>query len=1091
MPEADQAKDAAKLSRLRLFVGGLHEDVTTPDLRQRFGKFGSVSSVDISLKRDAQGTVANVFAHMDIDITQANFKKCVSTYNNAKWKGHAMRVQVAKDSFLTKLEAERKAHLENEDDEKPVVRKTLKMKEQEEAMAKLEENLNKAGVENFILKAAVPGTPIPGEDSWIVGKFGRVLPIMHMRRRDKRSHMTYDPSKYGHYLRKFKENPQNDQLMSESSVTKLTWHLPEEKSAMDRKRMGEFPDCGQKKKSKTQLQSVLTGQKINEKSQPQQFQRQIGGATSHAEEQNSFEVVKVKRKENKKEFVKLWPITANETDTEANIAQSKKEQREDVAEVGEVLKQCQLESDNESCGSADTDEICNITRKPDRAGKQVLSNWADDYYHKERVSLILSDGEYNIRQENYLENKVENPDPGLGLASADVSSLKMHEGVSSYGQRTSGDTDAILEESFNEEDNMGINESAANGEGDKDDDEDESDAKDEGKIDKHNLEEDEESENDTSDEDSEEEESNSEEDFEFTKNLKEDHFGGEDEVEDSDEDDDEEDGEIDAKEDVKDIEKIKRGDLGGDEEVEDSDEDDEAEGSESDSDDSDEDDDEDDESDASKDIEIKEDHRLGDDQDQDDDSDEDDKSSAAVITEDLKKSPHKEKIISLKDNTGILNKNPKNKMKGDEEDSDDSNDSSDSSDSIDVPQKAGKISKPGSVKIKGGKRALSDKIRLESVKKRQAAVLHQKTAIQEALKAVDSRKDTGSGRHMRFDSDEEGESLKDVKAGNAVKTETKKLSGLFDSDDEEEMEIDEEADEERFKIKPQFLGKAGEKLMKLQDRFGTDSRFKMGVNFMEDDEEDLGALNEDDEDQQEEKQRSLAILQGIVGSQAMNSLKHKTTSNFKDPSQMRYDPSRDDHAQFEIHNEEPVKQKKTKARDEVAPEVGREKYFEVAKLDIGKEAVESQPFSFFGETEIEEEEDVTGISSLQRDILAATKQGKRQLALDSSDEESDEEEVEEEEVEEKQGAEGDAPSDPPKPVSHTFFFLDDDARLKTGPQLFCRTLSNEALNKWFEQQKTDLQGEYKKRHQKAVRDVKAAQQRSRKASQKRAIKASR
>ena len=28
--------------------------------------------------------------------------------------------------------------------------------------------------------------------------------------------------------------------------------------------------------------------------------------------------------------------------------------------------------------------------------------------------------------------------------------------------------------------------------------------------------------------------------------------------------------------------------------------------------------------------------------------------------------------------------------------------------------------------------------------------------------------------------------------------------------------------------------------MKLQDRFGTDSRFKMGVNFMEDDEEDLG-----------------------------------------------------------------------------------------------------------------------------------------------------------------------------------------------------------------------------------------------------------
>ena len=83
---------------------------------------------------------------------------------------HSATFSSLTNSFLFnfRLEAERKAHLENEDDEKPVVRKTLKMKEQEEAMAKLEENLNKAGVENFILKAAVPGTPIPGEDVGLV-----------------------------------------------------------------------------------------------------------------------------------------------------------------------------------------------------------------------------------------------------------------------------------------------------------------------------------------------------------------------------------------------------------------------------------------------------------------------------------------------------------------------------------------------------------------------------------------------------------------------------------------------------------------------------------------------------------------------------------------------------------------------------------------------------------------------------------------------------------------------------------------------------------------------------------------------------------
>ena len=35
--------------------------------------------------------------------------------------------------------------------------------EQEAAVARLRENLQSAGVEDFVMKKAVPGTPIPGE----------------------------------------------------------------------------------------------------------------------------------------------------------------------------------------------------------------------------------------------------------------------------------------------------------------------------------------------------------------------------------------------------------------------------------------------------------------------------------------------------------------------------------------------------------------------------------------------------------------------------------------------------------------------------------------------------------------------------------------------------------------------------------------------------------------------------------------------------------------------------------------------------------------------------------------------------------------
>ena len=51
----DESKMKSQPDRRRLFVGGLHENVTLADIEQRFGKFGSVTSVDVRTKRDSQG----------------------------------------------------------------------------------------------------------------------------------------------------------------------------------------------------------------------------------------------------------------------------------------------------------------------------------------------------------------------------------------------------------------------------------------------------------------------------------------------------------------------------------------------------------------------------------------------------------------------------------------------------------------------------------------------------------------------------------------------------------------------------------------------------------------------------------------------------------------------------------------------------------------------------------------------------------------------------------------------------------------------------------------------------------------------------
>ncbi|XP_061056595.1 nucleolar protein 8 isoform X3 [Eubalaena glacialis] len=204
----------------RLFVGGLGQNISEADLQNQFSRFGEVSDVEIITRKDDQGNPQKVFAYVNIRVAEADLKKCMSVLNKTKWKGGTLQIQLAKESFLHRLAQERK-----------------------EAKAKKGKSttsntnlLEKMGVVDFHVKA-VPGTEVPGHKNWVVSKFGRVLPVLHLKNQHKRKIIKYDPSKYCHNLKKIGED-----FTNAIPISSLTWELEGGNDPVSKKRRGEFSD---------------------------------------------------------------------------------------------------------------------------------------------------------------------------------------------------------------------------------------------------------------------------------------------------------------------------------------------------------------------------------------------------------------------------------------------------------------------------------------------------------------------------------------------------------------------------------------------------------------------------------------------------------------------------------------------------------------------------------------------------------------------------------------------------------------------------------------------------------------------------------
>ncbi|KAJ8361049.1 hypothetical protein SKAU_G00175740 [Synaphobranchus kaupii] len=463
--------------------------------------------------------------------------------------------------------------------------------------------------------------------------------------------------------------------------------------------------------------------------------------------------------------------------------------------------------------------------------------------------------------------------------------------------------------------------------------------------------------------------------------------------------------------------------------------------------------------------------------------------------------------------------------------------------------------------------------RLAALELKQKEAEQQKKLIQGALSMLDGPV-AGKGKHIVFDSDDSEEEAEQcpvdantqekesssessteepselgprtgAKQGLRVKDFEKQVgSKLFDSsEDDEEDKEEEDDDDTRFQLKPQFEGKAGQKLMQLQSRFGTDERFRMDSRFLERDDEsnipeETSSRADLEVQLEEEKKKNLDILQSLLNINVQSTETSKEAAKrkqFRDISVLHYDPTREEHTAFEKKSEEPKKESKAarrKKREEAEklPEVSKEIYYDVAidlkevfgsqkesievkqavawdkeeveeEKEEGKEKEEEKlekqateenaslqlclispnvstknaeptgfQFSFFGNDDIK---DTTVKDDYKLQILKGAKAPWQENPCfrDSSSEE------EEDEVKEgtgDQSASANATDEPVAAKKTFFFFFQDDVRLKEGPKMFCRSAKLEDQRETWEEKRTTLIEEYRKKHKDARRRLKAS-----------------
>ncbi|NWI56177.1 NOL8 protein, partial [Calyptomena viridis] len=1201
----------------RLYVGGLGHTVSKAELEERFGKFGRVLDAEIITRKDDQGNPLKTFAYISVSISDADLRKCMSVLNKTKWKGGTLQIELAKESFLHRLATEREES------------KLKREKPRRNDQMCLLESLKKTGVVDFHMKA-VPGTEVPEHKKWVVGKYGRVLPVLHLRNQQKNkisfsylftnwgvfaeapcsdslTHtdiVKYDPSKYCHNLRKLEPD-----LAQAAPVSELTWHLEGRDGSTKRKRQEEVAGVKKPPKKLRQLGSeTLSGGVLSSvcQSRPKHTSSSQLDQKSNPKASDESELPPSRSLNNKTPGRGLLPDQSN--DNGATAQNNRSVSDSDIDSEEEIRAMVKKEAEKQKARNVVETESDHLEIVGDNFGLKYNSHWSlsnlsalnkavkgsykdsmecDNGYDSADTDEIIAESrtpEPNSSKTAILENSKQGKEEneailanqksglvnGSSLKTQDVKEepierkRKIKKSKVAASQRTTvnGVTETSDGESSYSESEQGESEASSDYESMMQncyhldlslDDLKALAAKNTGTPA-------EESDGAQSSAQSSAEENtksnvNKQKLSKFHPAVKKKSICPEDVLADILAGENEESskgqnnshlkyqpfrgmGSLCVKESTKDSTGLKKHSV-------------ESSGLEACT------------SNGeksskkppknhplcsrevsskkrqnrpceqhrelsaaassaqqrqqplsracsqgkNKDVSSAQDQNSEPGADEGDSGSSDRDSNAAGAQEHIKRQPKSPKLLSKSLKRNVSNKNPEYEINKCES----GKTSLLKEQELCLPAAAAK--EPAREK-----QVQDNQRRLAALEERHRERELQKKLIQGALSNLDSQP-AGKHKHIIFDSDVENEAevdetlKKDASLGNMLgeeKSAPRPSGKLFDSSEDEQ----DDTDDERFNIKPQFEGKAGEKLLQLQSRFGTDERFRMDARFLESEseEEETNSLKADEEEElAAEKKKNLQILGSLLNINLEQPKPNKPATSakkFKDMNTLRYDPTREDHAVFERKPKEKEskaeRKKKKKEETERPPQVSEEIYYNIAadlkdlfgssksksekneEIPWDKEDVEdSAPpdhlgpvsgnnsaqessgfkFSFFGDTEKSDTKEEPYVLETIKPVKVTWQEDPR--FQDSSSEGDDESEASETEKDQEFLAL------PQRESTRFFFFSKDDERLREGPKLFCRSGDLSEERDGWEDRRRLLLEECRKKHKDAKRKVKA------------------
>ncbi|EGG03061.1 uncharacterized protein MELLADRAFT_65767 [Melampsora larici-populina 98AG31] len=90
----------------RLHIGGIAPSVSAEEIERRFSSFGKVIAVDGIGKLDANGSVLR-YGFLELETTQQQLNRCMNLLSGTTYKGHTMRIALAKPNYIERAALEK------------------------------------------------------------------------------------------------------------------------------------------------------------------------------------------------------------------------------------------------------------------------------------------------------------------------------------------------------------------------------------------------------------------------------------------------------------------------------------------------------------------------------------------------------------------------------------------------------------------------------------------------------------------------------------------------------------------------------------------------------------------------------------------------------------------------------------------------------------------------------------------------------------------------------------------------------------------------------------------------------------------------